>query len=409
MALAYLRSPPPLRYAEAAWTALALPTSARTAASAVLDASWILEARAAMPTLLQDAISADAKQPTRKCTESSVRDAQSSSGAASKLLRVPIGERQAHVEAMVLRTVGELTSAADVGADTPLMEAGVDSLAATELSSSLRAASEVALSPTLLFEQPTVREIASHILEQIGDAEATAPVFDARAAAAAAAAGTVGLAGGALIWPGGVSKKSSMNALEDASGDAVGKVPVTRWTLDEFVDVPSLNDSQLTASGFGGFIRGAQRFDPRFFNMSGSEAAAMDPQQRLLLELGYVAMHAAGERRGTLLGSDVAIYVGFEQPDWKIAQTLMPFHSLSAAYAGTGSNGSIAAGRISFVLGMQVSRLPRSPFAHILTPSSYLLSHPILHDLCISPSFSHLTSPSHTSSPFVLGTHRARA
>ena len=58
-------------------------------------------------------------------------------------------------------------------------------------------------------------------------------------------------------------------------------------------------------------------------------------------------------RRTSLLGSDVAIYVGFEQPDWKIAQTLMPFKELSAAYAGTGSNGSIAAGRISFVLGMQ--------------------------------------------------------
>ena len=109
----------------------------------------------------------------------------------------------------------------------------------------------------------------------------------------------------------------------------MSNVPAKRWTLSEFVDVGALANGQLTASGFGGFIRSAERFDPRFFNMSGSEAGAMDPQQRLLLELGYVAMHRGGERRTSLLGSDVAIYVGFEQPDWKIAQTLMPFKELS--------------------------------------------------------------------------------
>ena len=54
-------------------------------------------------------------------------------------------------------------------ASTPLMEAGIDSLAATELSSRLRAATGLALSPTLVFEQPTPRAIAAHVLEQLVD------------------------------------------------------------------------------------------------------------------------------------------------------------------------------------------------------------------------------------------------
>ena len=51
--------------------------------------------------------------------------------------------------------------------ETPLMEAGVDSLAATELSSRLRSLTGVPLSPTIVFEQPTPRAVSSHLLEQV--------------------------------------------------------------------------------------------------------------------------------------------------------------------------------------------------------------------------------------------------
>ena len=50
-------------------------------------------------------------------------------------------------------------------AETPLMEAGIDSLAATELTSQLADLAASPLTPTLMFEQPTPRAIAAHILE----------------------------------------------------------------------------------------------------------------------------------------------------------------------------------------------------------------------------------------------------
>jgi aryl carrier-like protein len=78
-------------------------------------------------------------------------------------------QRRSHSEQAVVQVVPELTgsSSAELTVETPLMEAGVDSLAATELSSRLRALIRVTLSSTLVFEQPSPRAIAAHLLEQV--------------------------------------------------------------------------------------------------------------------------------------------------------------------------------------------------------------------------------------------------
>ena len=73
----------------------------------------------------------------------------------------------------------------------------------------------------------------------------------------------------------------------------------------------------------------------------------MDPQQRLLLESGYEATRGAGLRRGELLGRDVSIFVGLMNMD---------FASLAGSasvYAATGTQVSIASGRLAFALGTQ--------------------------------------------------------
>ena len=95
-------------------------------------------------------------------------------GGFAEELSGPRRHRGAPTQASVLKTVRELTGAApaDLDAETPLMEVGVDSLAATELSSRLRALTGVALSPTLVFEQPTSRAVAAHLLEQVVGSEA---------------------------------------------------------------------------------------------------------------------------------------------------------------------------------------------------------------------------------------------
>ena len=53
----------------------------------------------------------------------------------------------------------------DVPADASLMSAGLDSIAATEMSKSLNARFQTDLSPTLLFDHPSLRSVASCLLE----------------------------------------------------------------------------------------------------------------------------------------------------------------------------------------------------------------------------------------------------
>ena len=71
---------------------------------------------------------------------------------------------------------------------------------------------------------------------------------------------------------------------------------------------------------------------------------------RLLAELGYTALHASSHRRVALMGSDCGVFLGMERPDWAIAQ---PPSARRSVYAVTGDNVSVAAGRLSFMLGLQ--------------------------------------------------------
>ena len=187
--------------------------------------------------LLQDL--ADASQPRfselRAATKgSSAAVAASETAADVSVADTALGralatmvpsQRQGHAEAEVLRVVRELTGTApaELRAETPLMEAGVDSLAATELSSRLRSLTGMALSPTLIFEQPTARAVAAHLVEEAMGGEdvgvmATVPT-------GAALDSSVALAGMVGRWPGGVCDEVLRWQLQRACGDALGEVP----------------------------------------------------------------------------------------------------------------------------------------------------------------------------------------
>eukprot|EP00964_Phaeocystis_antarctica_P004954 scaffold2700_cov72-Phaeocystis_antarctica.AAC.1 len=77
----------------------------------------------------------------------------------------------------------------------------------------------------------------------------------------------------------------------------------------------------------------------------------MDPQQRLLLERGYEALHATGLRRAELMGSATGVFLGIAANDF--VDVLKASPAGRSVYAATGSSHSIAAGRLSYVLGLQ--------------------------------------------------------
>ena len=109
----------------------------------------------------------------------------------------------------------------------------------------------------------------------------------------------------------------------------------------------------------GGFVVGAQLFDNAAFGISTAEAAAMDPQQRLLLESGWAALYGAGMTRSTLAGSLTGVFVAITSDDFarlapatRAGATGAADGVPTSAYSTTGTSHAIAAGRLSFVLGL---------------------------------------------------------
>lgn len=79
---------------------------------------------------------------------------------------------------------------ADVAADAPLMDSGLDSLGAVEFRSSLEARLSVQLPPTLVFDYPSLSAIAGYLDTMLAEQQGTSTASSAAAAAEAAATAT---------------------------------------------------------------------------------------------------------------------------------------------------------------------------------------------------------------------------
>ena len=256
----------------------------------------------------------------------------------------------AHAELVVLRVVRELSiigELSELDVETPLMQAGIDSLATTELSSRLRALAGVALSPTLVFEHPTPRSVAAYLINQLAGSGAPVAAASPDASKAGVTSSELAVSATGGRWPGGCDRAEDRSQLQHACGDAVGSVPSTRWVLEE---TRAQSAMVVQCALHGGFLHGAQRFDRMAFALSASEASATDPQQRLLLELGYDALHRASGRRASMSGSDAGVFLGIERSDWTSAA---PPSARASVHAVTGDNVSVASGRLSFALDLQ--------------------------------------------------------
>lgn len=67
------------------------------------------------------------------------------------------------VENLVTSVVSSMLGETDIGSDTPLMDAGVDSLSAAELVQRLRTEFSTELPATTLFDYPSIVSIADHL------------------------------------------------------------------------------------------------------------------------------------------------------------------------------------------------------------------------------------------------------
>ncbi|WP_038200553.1 hybrid non-ribosomal peptide synthetase/type I polyketide synthase, partial [Vibrio nigripulchritudo] len=151
------------------------------------------------------------------------------------------------------------------------------------------------------------------------------------------------------ILPGCNDSDSSFWALLEEGKHGIREIPKSRFDIDGRYH-PDPNGIGTTYTRHGGFVETAELFDFEWFGISLTEAEVMDPQQRLLLEVTDQALHNAGYPKGSLKGSDTAVFVGLANDDWSAMGRDEYAHS---PYFGAGVSSSIASNRISYLMGFK--------------------------------------------------------
>ncbi|WP_199832134.1 beta-ketoacyl synthase N-terminal-like domain-containing protein, partial [Streptomyces sp. NRRL F-4711] len=155
----------------------------------------------------------------------------------------------------------------------------------------------------------------------------------------------------ACRYPGGVASPEDLWRLVADGVDAVSEFPDNRgWNVEELYD-PDPDAAGRSYTRHGGFLADADRFDAGLFGVNPREAQAMDPQQRLLLEVAWETFERAGIPADRLRGSRTGVFTGLMYHDYS-AWAAVDLAALDG-YQGSGSAGSVASGRISYVLGLE--------------------------------------------------------
>src|SRR5262249_30792735 len=132
--------------------------------------------------------------------------------------------------------------------------------------------------------------------------------------------------------------------------DAITEIPTSRWDASAHYD-PDPDAAGRMYTRHGAFVDDVEDFDAEFFGIAPREATELDPRQRLLLETSWEALERGGVVPSAPEGSGRAVFAGMEESDYGGAHgtrldRLTP-------YTGLGRMTATAAGRLSYVLGLQ--------------------------------------------------------
>ncbi|WP_186763362.1 type I polyketide synthase [Lentzea tibetensis] len=284
--------------------------------------------------------------PGRRVAHAAVGD----SGLLGRLAGLAEAEQLALLTELVRAEAGSVLGGGSdlVGSGQAFKDAGFDSLTAVELRNRLTAVTGVRLPATLVFDYPNASVLASHLRAELGGEADAARVVRAAVAVSQEPIAVVGLG---IRLPGDVTGPDELWELLLRGADLVGEFPSDRgWDVDGLYDPDPDAPGKAYTRG-GGFLGQASAFDAAFFGISPREALAMDPQQRLLLETTWEALERAGVDPTSLRGKDIGVYTGLIHHDYGSTSGELPPGVEGLLMAGNA--GSVAAGRVSYVLGVE--------------------------------------------------------
>ncbi len=229
---------------------------------------------------------------------------------------------------LIQQEITALFGITDIQTDVPLTDMGFDSLKGTELINRINQITQLSLSPTVVFEYPTIHRLAGHLatVRQEKQTVTRQATFEPVA--------IIGMSG---KFPAGADDPEKLWELLIKGIDPVMTVPVERWRVQ--------NGEKAFA---GSFVDHPELFDAGFFGISPKEAAALDPQQRMLLETAFLALQDAGYPLPAIQHTDTGVFLGLSHSDYMRAHICSDDMEAIDPYSLTGTITSTAAGRLSY-------------------------------------------------------------
>lgn len=225
----------------------------------------------------------------------------------------------------------------------PLADYGLSSLSAVSISGKLQEWLGCQLSPTLLYNYPSIESLAQYL----GGLETG--VNRKAASQSPTTTDAIAIIGIGCRFPKAKDPQTFWQLLRDGI-DAISEVP-SRWDISTSSNQTPAHPDEMHIR-WGGFLEQVDQFDPQFFGISPREAQLMDPQQRLLLEVSWEALENAGQTQQQLAGSQTGVFIGISNYDYSRLQFNDPIAATNA-YSGTGNAFSIAANRLSYLLDLR--------------------------------------------------------
>jgi len=223
----------------------------------------------------------------------------------------------------------------------PLAQYGMTSIEAVSAVADLEDWLHQDLSPTLLYQYPTIEALSARLSGASQEAGSPTAILPGIPPAVQEPIAIIGIG---CRFPGANNPESFWKLICDGV-DAVSEVPPDRWDIDAFYAPEPATPGKMNTR-WGAFVKDVGHFDPQFFGISPREAIHMDPQQRILMEVAWEALEDAGVVPERLAGTQTGVFIGICASDYGWLQ-LCDSSSLDT-YSETGSALSIAANRLSY-------------------------------------------------------------
>ena len=235
-----------------------------------------------------------------------------------------------------------------VDTNAPLMSAGLDSIAATEFTSTLSERLGIEIQATALFDHPTLQSLADFLSTELAGEDVTemTPSEEQQSVAAEVPVletrdeRRITIAAWDFSLAGGITTPSELRSLSMRALEANTDVPLARWATP----TPGAGPS----AAYGSFMLADQlSLDHGAFGISLAEARSMDPQQSLVLSVGYSVLRQGSDflsSRSSFANSNTGVFVGVEPSGLEKKE--------ASVFSASGGALSVTAGRLSFSLGL---------------------------------------------------------